>query len=41
VKVVFHLNGDPIDALSFLVHSTRLIEFSKGYARKLKEILPR
>ena len=41
MKVVFHLNGDPIDALSFLVHTTRLIEFSKGYAKKLKEILPR
>ena len=40
VKVVFHLNGDPIDALSFLVHQSRLVEFSKRYARKLRDILP-
>ena len=40
VKVIFHLNGDPVDALSFLVHESRLVEFSKGYARKLKDILP-
>jgi len=39
-KVTFHLNGDPIDALTFLVHEQRLIHFSKGYAKRLKEILP-
>jgi elongation factor 4 len=39
-KVVFHLNGDPVDALTFLVHDSRIIEFSKGYARKLRDILP-
>jgi translation elongation factor EF-4 len=37
---VFHLNGDPVDALSFLIHESRLLDFSKGYAKKLKEILP-
>jgi len=34
------LNGDPVDALTFLVHESRLVEFSKGYAKKLREILP-
>ena len=38
--VVFHLNGDPVDALTFLVHSDRAVSFSKGYAAKLKELLP-
>ena len=38
--MTFYLNGDPIDALTFLVHESRLIHFSKNYAKKLKEILP-
>ena len=38
--VVFHLNGDPVDALTFLVHAQRAVEFSKGYAKRLKELLP-
>lgn len=40
-RVVFHLNNDPVDALTFLVHDSRAIPFAKGYARKLKELLPR
>ena len=39
-KVTFYLNNEPVDALTFLVHSERTIQFSKGYARRLKEILP-
>ena len=38
--VVFHLNGDPVDALTFLVHEQRAVSFSKGYAARLKELLP-
>ena len=38
--VVFHLNGDPVDALTFLVHAERAIPFAKQYAAKLKELLP-
>jgi GTP-binding protein LepA len=40
VKVVFCLNGESVDALTFLVHESRAIEFAKGYCRKLKELLP-
>lgn len=39
-KVMFHLNGDPVDALSFLVHDSRILGFSRSYAKRLKEILP-
>lgn len=38
--VCFHLNGEPVDALTFLVHEQRAISFSKGYASRLKELLP-
>ena len=38
--MVFFLNGEPVDALTFLVHESRTISFAKGYARRLKEILP-
>ena len=38
--VVFHLNGEPVDALTFLVHSSRAIAFSKEYAQRLKKLLP-
>jgi GTP-binding protein LepA len=27
--VVFHLNGDPVDALTFLVHAERAVPFAK------------
>lgn len=40
VKVVFHLNGEPIDALTFLVHESRAIDFAKKYCARLKELLP-
>jgi len=40
VKVVFHLNGDPVDALTFLVHESRAVDFSKRYCAKLKDLLP-
>ena len=39
-KVVFALNGDEVDALSFLLHESNVRKFSLGYAKKLKEILP-
>ena len=39
-KVIFYLNGEAVDALTFLVHESRTIYFAKGYAKKLKEILP-
>ena len=39
-KVIFHLNGEPVDALTFLVHESRLLHFGRGYAKKLKQILP-
>jgi len=38
--IVFHLNGDPIDALTFLVHESRAVSFAKGYAKRLQELLP-
>jgi GTP-binding protein LepA len=38
--VIFHLNGEPVDALTFLIHSSRAVDFSKGYCRRLKELLP-
>jgi len=40
VLVVFHLNGDPVDALTFLIHESRAVNFAKNYCRKLKELLP-
>ena len=39
-KVVFYLNGEEVDALSFLVHESRVRTFANGYAKRLKEILP-
>ena len=40
VKVIFHLNGEPVDALTFLIHESRAVSFAKGYCLKLKELLP-
>lgn len=37
---MFHLNGEPVDALSFLVYTDKARSFSLYYARKLKDILP-
>ena len=39
-KVIFYLNGEPVDALSFLMHEKRVRSFASGYAKRLKEILP-
>jgi translation elongation factor EF-4 len=39
-KVVIHIMGDPIDALSFMVHRDRAFEFSKRLCGKLKEGIP-
>ena len=36
-KMVIHLMGDPIDALSFMVHKTRAFNFGKQICKKLKE----
>lgn len=38
--VTFYLNGDAVDALTFLVHADRAISFAKQYAARLKELLP-
>jgi len=38
--VIFHLNGDPVDALTFLVYKDKARKFSENYAKRLKEILP-
>ena len=40
VKVIFHLNGEPVDALSFLIHESRAVDFGKKYCARLKELLP-
>ena len=41
VKVDILLNGDPIDALSFLVHRTKSHEIGRKMCEKLKELIPR
>jgi len=33
--IVFYLNGESVDALTFLVHESRAISFAKGYAARL------
>lgn len=38
--VVFHINGEPVDALTFLIHESRAQRFAKNYCIKLKELLP-
>lgn len=39
-KVVFLLNGEPVDALTFLIHQARAVAFAKSYCLKLKSLLP-
>jgi len=39
-SVVFHLNGEPVDALTFLVHDSRAISFARQYCQRLKDLLP-
>ncbi len=41
VKLDIMLNGDPIDALSVVVHRERAYEYGRKVARKLKQLIPR
>ena len=41
VKLDILLAGDPIDALSFIVHKDKAYERGKDMCEKLKEIIPR
>lgn len=39
-KLTFILNGDPIDALSFLIHNSNAESFARKFCKKLKEHIP-
>lgn len=41
VKMDILLNGDPVDALSALIHRSNAYEFGKKICEKLKELIPR
>ena len=40
-RVVFSLNGEDVDALTFLTHESWMKGFAKRYAEKLKDLIPR
>ena len=40
VKVVVHIMGDSVDALTFLFHNKKAFEYSKAICRKIKETIP-
>jgi GTP-binding protein LepA len=41
VKLDIRLNGEPVDALSSLIHRSNAYDFGKKICEKLKELLPR
>ncbi len=41
VKMDIMLNGDPVDALSALVHRTKAVSFGRRICKRLRELLPR
>lgn len=41
VKLDIMLNGDPVDALSALVHKTKAVSFGRRICKRLRELLPR
>ena len=41
VKLDILINGDPVDALSVIVHSEKAMEWGRMFCRKLKSLIPR
>ncbi|MCR5455692.1 MAG: elongation factor 4, partial [Bacteroidales bacterium] len=41
VKLDILLNGEPVDAMSSLIHESNAYEFGKSICEKLKELIPR
>jgi translation elongation factor EF-4 len=40
VKLVIHIMNDPVEALSFLVHEKKAVDFGKRICVKMKETIP-